>query len=294
MKSKINHENKSVQLYADEPEQAEILLNQVDLDVYGVGLWREERVGPMEKWRKADEASDVSWLAKHKKIRRLGYNFTDFNVLYQLPNLEILYLPDMAENDWKTKNILDFSRLTKLKELHASWHKCMTNIGACPNLEELHLWHYTAKDFSDLGRSPNLRKLKLIQAKTKTLDGMTGLQHLKRAEFYYCRSLHNIDALSYCPNLEFIYIEKCAKLLDYQLASNSLKHLALDRVSNLEFIKICPNLNRLYFRDLKDGNLQPILDQFHSSEQVGMFPAKQPHYQYSEKELHALLDKKTK
>ena len=68
----------------------------------------------------------------------------------------------------------------------------------------------------------------------------------------------------------------------------------LDRVADLKFLANPPNLSALYFTDLKDGDMEPILQRFRSPWQVDFYPYERPHYQYSKKQLHALLEAKTK
>ena len=74
-----------------------------------------------------------------------------------------------------------------------------------------------------------------MQAKTKTLNGIRELKNLEKISVSYCRNLHNVDALSSCPKLKTVLLKKCAKLLNINLASNSLERLTLDRVTDLKF-----------------------------------------------------------
>ena len=156
----------------------------------------------------------------------------------------------------------------------------------------MQIWFFPDKDFSEIGRLRNLQELELIQCKTATLDGINDMPSLKKIFLRYSRTLQNIDALSGCPNLEEIWIEKCAKLLDINLKSQSLHTLHLDCVANLNFLPQLPRNMKLFsFADLKDGNMQPILDFFTHPDQVGFSP-KRPHYQYTLDELLNLLAQK--
>lgn len=168
-KSEINRESKAVYLYADEPELGASLLSEVDLEDYSVAVSHTQEspatasmfgldYDPLQK-RRTEEGADLSWLAKFP-IKTLSYCFTDFDTLYDIPTLQTLYLPHFTRDiAWKTKKILDFSRSRRLKILYTNWNKCMVNLGACPSLEELHIWHYEAGDFSNLGRCASLREI---------------------------------------------------------------------------------------------------------------------------------------
>lgn len=168
----------------------------------------------------------------------------------------------------------------------------MVNLGGCKTLEKMKIWFYPDQDFSEIGQLNRLEELTMIQCKTLTLDGITDMPALKQIELKYSRTLQNIDALANCPNLDLVWIEKCSQLININLKSASISRLLLDRVANLNFLPQLPNLKRLLIADLKDGNMQPILDCTDQLESVGLYPTKRPHYQYSERELHALLDAK--
>lgn len=120
-----------------------------------------------------------------------------------------------------------------------------------------------------------------------TLDGIEGLQCLERIVIGHRRALVNIDALSSCRRLSSIHIERCRALTDIALAPESLRVCLLDKVTTLSFLRQCPNLERLAFTNLLDGQMDVIIDQ--RIPEVFFTPGFRKQYQYSERELRGLL-----
>lgn len=97
-----------------------------------------------------------------------------------------------------------------------------------------------------------------------TLDGIEGLQCLERIVIGHCRAL-----------------------TDIALASESLRVCLLDKVTTLSFLRQCPNLERLAFTNLLDGQIDVIIDQ--RIPEVFFTPGFRKQYQYSKRELRGIL-----
>lgn len=213
-----------------------------------------------------------------------------FSSLYFLENLRNLELQFFTDWSSLTEEALDLSKLKKLKFFTSVWNDRIINLSTCKSLENLQTRHYPNLNCQELEQLINLKHLQIMESKITNLNGIEKLENLDSLIIGHCRKLENIDNISDCSRLEMVHIEKCPKLLNINISSTSLKTIILDKVENLNFLYNCPNVKKLAFNDLKDGNMEPILN--NKISEVFFYPSKRKHYQYSEKELHQLLKEK--
>ena len=237
---------------------------------------------------------DLAFLADIPNLEGLSINsdrieqIINFEVLYELKFLKELQFS--WTNDWSKKvqnETLDLSKLKSLTYFESDYNKHIINIHHCSQLEFLGLWNYKATDLDDLSTLPHLEMLRLPLSGMKTLDFNGAFSQLKVFWLTHDKTITSIDAMGKCPVLERIYIEKCTKLKDINLASDSLLILELDKVSNLKFLNQLPNLKELKFNNLLDGDMSPLFQR--KWENVHFYPDKRPHYSHSIKEVRALI-----
>lgn len=174
-----------------------------------------------------------------------------------------------------------------LRSFTTVYHDGIVNLEQCSGLEELKLRHYPHKDCAPLGKLDSLRSLQLMESAVVSLHGIDALKRLEHVVIGHCRSLTNIDALNGCHRLSSICIERCRALADIELASESLRVCILDKVATLSFLRQCPNLERLSFTHLLDGQMDVIVER--RIPEVFFTPDSRKHYQYSERELRRLV-----
>lgn len=241
---------------------------------------------------------DFSCLAGLESIKRIivlpgisgkKIKFTGFEGLYSLPNLRELDFDYLSEDWYIEKNeVFDISQCKNLKRYQGQWVKNLQNLSDCYSLEVMHLRHFPDEDFSALSSLKNLRELRFAEIKIKTANGLQALPHLEKVEIYLAKALEDISALNDCPKLLQIKTERCPKLQDIRLKSKSLQSAWLwHKIDNLDFVKDCPHLNHLGFKELIDGNLQPIIE----AKILNFHFEKKKHYSHGLKELEVLMKK---
>lgn len=241
---------------------------------------------------------DFSCLAGLESVKRvvilLGMfpkkiEFKGFEGLYVLPNLRELDF-DFLYDDWSIAKgeVFDLSQCKNLRRYEGQWGKQMNNLSKCISLEVLHLRHFSEVDFSSLSSLKNLRELRFEQTKIKNLNGLQYLSHLEKIEINLAKDLEDVSALNDCPKLLQIKTERCPKLQDIRLKSNTLQSAWLwHKINSLDFVKNCPNLNHLGFKELIDGNLQPIIE----AKILNFHFEKKKHYSHGLKELENVIKK---
>lgn len=240
---------------------------------------------------------DFSCLAGLTSIKRIILSVNPFATqkmvltglaaLYTLPNLRELDF-DFLSEDWviAKDEVFDMAKCQNLRRYEGQLAKNMMNLAQCVSLEVLHLRHFNETDFSLLSNLKNLREIRFAQLKCQNTNGLQYLPNLQKIELYLANQLTDISALNNCPKLVQIKTERCPKLNDIRLKSASLQSAWLwHKINNLDFIQDCPQLNHLGFKELVDGNLQPIIDariaNFHFE--------KKKHYSHGLKELEKLM-----
>lgn len=271
--------------YAPEGEyvREQVIQNQYDtISFGGIGWDKVKRI-------------DLSYLKDLKSIRDLTIVhdndtiITGFEALYSLPNLRRINL--MWFNDiFQTENneVFDISQCKNLTEFIGSLHKNIINFEKCERLEHIQIRHFSDENFSRLTLLKNLKKVRFAQFLCKTAKGLENLSNLEEIWLQMGSKLEDVSDVGGCENLKILNIESCRKLKDIQLKSRTLqKAIFLQKIQNINFVKDCPKLEFLQFKELTDGNLQPAIDV--KLKEV-YFGTKKPNYTHSNKELTAILN----
>lgn len=267
------------------PEKTDEIKKQINAENFRVILCKPYSKNGI----KTIDFSCLNGLSSIKKIVILSGIFpqkiqlTGFEALYSLPNLRELDF-DFLYEDWEMKKgeKFDLSQCKNLRRYEGQWVKNMQNLSECTSLEILHLRHFSGNDFSELSPLKSLREIKFSHLKCENANGLQHLPDLQKVELSFAKNLEDISALNDCPKLVSIHTERCPKLTAIHLKSNTLETAWLwHKIENLDFVKNCPNLNHLGFKELIDGNLHPIIEQkirnFHFE--------KKKHYSHGLREL---------
>lgn len=102
----------------------------------------------------------------------------------------------------------------------------------------------------------------------------------------YCRKLTDIASISELAYLKRLHIEKCAQVTDLSFlqGNQTIRHLFVDKVSNLCFISSMPNLEKISFWNCIDGNLEPLI---HTPSHIYFYPNKK-HYSHTLEQVNKM------
>jgi len=188
----------------------------------------------------------------------------DYSFLKKLTNLEWLSF-GISVN---TKNKIDLSHQTKLKELNINWRKNIYGIEICEKLEKIGLIDFKEKNLKFIEKLPSLRELVI---KTASLNNLAGIEFLGNLEFLHlgnCRRLISIKNINGLKGLKEITLDGCPKVQDYdQLfdlpSIGELTILGDKEISSLKFITNLSSLKRFKMLgkiSVTDGDLSPLLN----------------------------------
>ncbi|SEP96233.1 MULTISPECIES: toxin [unclassified Pseudomonas] len=198
-----------------------------------------------------------------KNIKKLSIQYFKGHIdFFKLPTLEILYI---------TKADSEIDRLF------------------IDGLKELLLVSIKNTDCSFISSLPNLKNLRISSAQIKSLSGVEPLDKLESLKLNYCPKLTDISSINKLKNLSSLHIEKCKNLNNFTPLSNndSISDLFLSSADSLQFIPTMKHIKLLKFWDLKDGNLNFLLDS-PSLERVDFYPQKK-HYTHKKDEINNLI-----
>lgn len=168
----------------------------------------------------------------------------DYSALYELP--EIKYLSCRTTYGGcrgPISTTIDYSRINGLVELNVL-EKGHQNYNRVESLECLFI--SDDKEISNLKNiscSANLKQLRLIQCKLKSLEGINQFTNLRRLSLDYDRTLSDVSQFTgVAPSLHSLYIGNCPKIRDFSCLEElvNLEHLKLrgsNKLLNLNFLK---------------------------------------------------------
>ncbi len=232
---------------------------------------------------------DLSPLASSESVETLNISQdinlkkVDFSPLYTCSSLKALTIPYL-------KDKLDFSKLTSLKTLYIM--KAHDKIESLPidNVSDLLLAGIKNKDLNFL-LAPKLETLRVSGGNLESFEGLQASKTLGDIEISHCAKLIDISQLSEIPELKKLSVEKCKHIRDYSFLSgnNSLETFFASELDSLDLI---PNLKKIQFVkfwEVKDGDLQPLLDS-KTLKRVDFFPQKK-NYTHTKEEINNLLQR---
>lgn len=190
------------------------------------------------------------------------------------------------------KNInfsLDFEKFKHLEHLYVTETSRLSLFRFPSSLKELCITNFKSLDLSKLSTLINLLRLELRKSKIISLQGLESCRKLEKLIIFSAPSLQDISVINQLK-IKYLRLEKCPKLnieSISQIYSNSLLDMSLFmKIENLNFLSNYPNLEKLFFSEVTDGNLNPILD---SSLKYISFSSDKKHYSHKMKQLNDLL-----
>ena len=202
--------------------------------------------------------------------------------LYSLKNIKKLSIQYL-------KGHIDFFKLPTLETLYITKADSEIDRLFIDGLKELLLVSIKNTDCRFISSLPNLKSLRISSARIKSISGVEPLDKLESLKLNYCPDLTDISSINKLKNLSSLHIEKCKNLNNLSSLSNndSISDLFLSNADSLEFIPTMKHIKLLKFWDLKDGNLNSLLES-PSLERVDFYPQKK-HYTHKKDEINNLI-----
>ena len=251
---------------------------------------------PYYPWEKTE--IDLSKITEYRFLEFVGisgmtgYAQYPINLLFlsDLPNLKSIWL------DLPGDCIIDFGKMKKLQKVDLSWCSQYSNFNSLSTLIELRIVGYNKSSLEDFRQMTELKKLILWDPtinslmgiegclslnymdlfRAKKLQSLKGIERLNKLEYLHilsCHKLLDISAVFELGNLRKLTIEKCKNIKEISLVEeSSIEWLILDSVDNLYFISKMPKLNTLFFENIENGDLSPLLS--HPTLSIVDFPNK--------------------
>ncbi|PBP54955.1 hypothetical protein CCL10_13305 [Pseudomonas syringae] len=232
---------------------------------------------------------DLSPLASSELVETLNISQeinlkkVDFSPIYTCSSLKALTIPYL-------KDTLDFSKLTSLKTLYIM--KAHDKIESFPidNVSDLLLAGIKNKDLNFL-LAPKLETLRVSGGNLESFEGLQASKTLGDVEISHCAKLIDISQLREIPELKKLSVEKCKHIRDYSFLSgnNALETFFASELDSLDFIPSLKKIQFVKFWEVKDGDLQSLLDS-KTLKRVDFFPQKK-NYTHTKEEINNLLQR---
>jgi internalin A len=200
--------------------------------------------------------------------------------IYSLNRLKSLFLPQRYEN-------VNLERLKSIEVLSVNSIN-LKNIGSLDNLLLFQVRGKLGKNLVLLSELKSLPKLLLINTDIENLDGIDDIGGLKHLELSYNKKLIDISKVNN-TRIEELKILKCKNIRELSIlkGNESIINLYIDEINSLDFISELKHIKTLGFQNVKDGNMNNILNS-HSLEKVRFYPDRK-HYSHKEIEINDFL-----
>lgn len=185
----------------------------------------------------------------------------DIKGLYGLSNLKHLTLGVKSK-----KQHLDLSIFKYLEFLSIDWYSEFPDLSFNLNLQNLFIWKFKPKSFSQLLVPNSLRTFHFTDSNIVSFEGIN-IPNLIELEAHNCSSLQSLKGIeSISTNLTSLILDYCKKLSIYdqiRTCKNLSKLILGDcgEISSLDWIKDLDKLKHFSFYNtkLKDGNIFPCI-----------------------------------
>jgi len=251
---------------------------------------------PYYPWEKTE--IDLSKITEYRFLEFVGisgmtgYAQYPINLLFlsDLPNLKSIWLDLLGDC------IIDFGEMKKLQKVDLSWSSQYSNFNSLSTLIELRIVGYNKSSLEDFRQMTELKKMILWDPTINSLMGIEGCLSLNYMDLFRAKKLQSLKGIERLNKLEYLDILSCHKLLDISavfelenlrkltiakcknvkeislVEESSIEWLILDSVDNLYFISKMPKLNTLFFENIENGDLSPLLN--HPTLSIVDFPNK--------------------
>jgi hypothetical protein len=214
------------------------------------------------------------------------------DLLAEVPHLKMLSISPyvMMAKKQKVDGLYALRSLKSLSFHHRAYTFSPNAMGfdGLVNLESLDLWSLNTDDCRILEGMRNLEELHIFPSQLRSLKRLRALPKLRMLKVSKCPRLDTLEELAHVRTLRKLWIEACKNLTDIEplVGHPSLESLILDTVDTLAFVPRIKNLKELYFKELKDGDLSPVLKA--PNLKSARFLDKK-HYSHKRSEIDALI-----
>jgi hypothetical protein len=183
----------------------------------------------------------------------------DYSFLKSLPKLKHLSLQN------ESQAIVDLSCQSNLETLYMEWRKGLKGLEKCVKLKNLGIHGIKSEDLELLAPLHELRWLKLLTSKIRTLNGISNCGKLATIIIGYCRSLTSIKDINGLPELNSLEVDSCSRVQDFNLLTDlpnleTLEITNCGKIPSIKFLKNFPKLTHYYMfgnTDVIDSDLKP-------------------------------------
>ncbi len=186
------------------------------------------------------------------------------------PNLQALLIRGECPDSFP-----DLSGNHKLTQLTIQYDKhFVKRWETLPQINDLTIYDYDEPDLRSLSGLHGVVRLKIVQGKMKSLDGLESLPKLQTLFISTAGKLTDLGAIIRAPHLQNIMFEQYRKVVDWSFLSKNqnLRHLALDTVESVDFRLSLPKLAFLYAKKVATRKNKGFL-----FETEGRYENTQPH-----------------
>jgi len=217
-------------------------------------------------------AHNISFLSNCPTLKHLAIipgngaedNF-DFSPLYEMSEVKTLDCRTVYGVCEELSGKVDYSKVKGIERLGISG-KGHINVNKIETLKTLGVAKYSGANLTNLFSSKILDTLRLVQCRTKSLDGIQQSDKMQCLYLHYNRSLQDISALKEIRRtLKALRVENCPAINDFSVLGE-LENLELleltgnNELPDLSFLKRMKNLKTFIFNmNVNDGDLSPCL-----------------------------------
>lgn len=210
------------------------------------------------------QGSDYSFLRNLTGIVKLhilsGRESLNINAIEAMTSLETLNLKCI------TKEKIDFTKLTNLKECVISWWPGAISIFQVITLESLYLDEFKSDDYSELANLTKLKRLVIGNSNIKDINFLKFLPKLERLELANCRKLNDFTPIKSLSRLKWLSIDGIQSMsnVNYLDGLENLEYLDISNCKDIESLGMVgglKNLKAMFFTgntNIVDGDLIPL------------------------------------
>ena len=213
---------------------------------------------------------DVAFLSRLPELRAFeifDFNIRDVAAVHALHALRKLGVTTYCST------ALDFSAFPELEHCDLEWRPKATSIFQCVTLQRLFVNRYDGDDVRPFGNLVNLRSLAILNAPTRSLEGLGRLANLRSLRLANLKKLRSLRGLEDLVGLEELEIHTCRGIdsIEEVGALGHLKKLHLNNdgpIASLKPLEKLSGLESVLFYEstnILDGDLSPLLRQKHLS-----------------------------
>lgn len=233
---------------------------------------------------------DIGILSKETWIKKLTIDRDikikskdDFPLLENLKNLEELKVFEHVP--------LDFSKFSKLKELILLGGSQLSGLDAVTSLQLLYLSRWKEESLPKICSSITVPRIRISASrKLQNIDYLYKNPNITYLMLQALPSLYISKKINGLSSLEELHIEKVKGGDFNQLKSDSMKKLFVSELKSLKFIKNLKVLEEIFFWDVADGGMSPILK--HPTLKEVSFSRQKKHYSHKLQDLRSQLHEK--